>query len=317
MKTTYIYGIKDLEIDKFIYIGKSGNPEHRYGRLKHSHNELVRQFARDKGEDNFQIEILQTVNFEGLRDWVKQEKFWIERLRKEGHPLCNKNSGGGGATEHTEEWKREASVRNSGENNPMYGKDMSGENNPMYGRHHTEEAIIKQKEYWTPKRRKEQSARQIGESNSFYGKHHTKEIRARQSEANSGKNNPMYGLIGKKNPNYGRSPSEETRANLSKALSGERNPMYGKPAWNRGIPRSQEVKDKIGRRTAKPYPAFYNVKMNEFIPAGINLKKMCREHLLSYGGLWNLTSGGSKSGFTSDGWCLATASEIEIYGDAA
>mgnify|MGYP003565643181 CR=1 FL=1 len=45
---------------------------------------------------------------------------------------------------HSKEWKKEASKRNSGKNNPMYGRkrgkecsngmDVSGENNPMYGK---------------------------------------------------------------------------------------------------------------------------------------------------------------------------------------
>ena len=313
MKTTYIYGIRDLEITKYIYVGKSNEPKSRYSRLDHSHNDCVRGFIEEKGEDNFQVEVLEQVQFKISEEWVDREKFWKRKLEEEGHPLCNKNDGGGGLTEHTEEWKREQSRRVSGKNNYWYGKNRSGASNPMYGKHHTEETIIKLRRYWTPKRRKEQSEQQIGENNSFYGKHHTEERRAKQSKANSGRNNPMYGLIGEKNPNFGRSPSEETRANLSRALSGEKNPMYGKPAWNRGIPRSQEVRDKIGKKNAKPYPAFYNVKNNEFILAGLNLKKMCREQCLPYGGLWRISLGNSKSGVTSGGWRLATEEEAVIY----
>ena len=49
--------------------------------------------------------------------------------------------------------------------------------------------------------------------------------------------------------------TEEHKANLSKANSGENNPNYGKPAWNRGIPCPEEVKDKIRKKlTGKKRP---------------------------------------------------------------
>jgi len=46
--------------------------------------------------------------------------------------------------------------------------------------------------------------------------------RERTSEANRGKNNPMYGIIGKNHPSYGKK-----RPDTSKRMSGEGNPMYG------------------------------------------------------------------------------------------
>ena len=39
--------------------------------------------------------------------------------------------------------------------------------------------------------------------------------------------------------------TEEHKANISKAKSGEKNPNFGKPAWNRGIPCTEEAKAKI------------------------------------------------------------------------
>jgi hypothetical protein len=74
------------------------------------------------------------------------------------------------------------------------------------------------------------------------GKHiHTTESRKKISIANSGKNNPMYGvhLNGEKNPFYGKHHTKETREKLSKSqierfkdesnkLTGENHPMFGK-----------------------------------------------------------------------------------------
>jgi hypothetical protein len=42
------------------------------------------------------------------------------------------------SSKNYEKLKVDFSLQISGENSPMYGKDMSGENNPMYGRHHSE-----------------------------------------------------------------------------------------------------------------------------------------------------------------------------------
>ena len=59
----------------------------------------------------------------------------------------------------------------------------------------------------------------------------TEETRKKMSNSHIGKSPPPF--------------SAEHRANLSKAMSGENHPMYGKPAWNRGIPCTDEAKGKI------------------------------------------------------------------------
>ena len=41
--------------------------------------------------------------------------------------------------------------------------------------------------------------------------------------------------------------TEEHRANLSKSLSGEKHPNFGKPAWNRGIPCTEDAKKQISK----------------------------------------------------------------------
>lgn len=44
---------------------------------------------------------------------------------------------------HSDKWKEEASVRNSGKNNPMYGADRKGDKNSMYGKKRKEESLDK------------------------------------------------------------------------------------------------------------------------------------------------------------------------------
>lgn len=170
---------------------------------------------------------------------------------------------------------------------------------PMAGKHFTEEHCAK-----------------LSKANS----NPSEEIRAKISRANSGKNNWMYGRTGKNHPGYGRHHTEEALkkirrankdrkgikiseagcANISKSKMGKNNPMYGKP-------RTEEVREKIRRgmkgKNTKSYPAFHNVRAGEYIPAGRNLSKMCKDQNLSHGNLWNLKSGITQQ--TRDGWRLA------------
>lgn len=84
----------------------------------------------------------------------------------------------------------------------------------------------------------------FGEDNPMYGKHHKEETKKIISES-------LKGLMaGDKNPMYGVHlvVTDETRKKMSEShrglLVGDKNPMYGKPAWNRGIPQSEEAKRK-------------------------------------------------------------------------
>ncbi len=277
MKITYIYGIRDLELDQYIYVGKSNDPKHRYSRISNSHNDCVEKTVKEKGENNFKVEELEQVQFKS-RDWVKRERFWVVKFREEGHPLCNKNDGGGGVAEVSEEIRAQISET-------------------MTGREVTEEHKVRLCESWTSERRKAQGMRLSGEGCYLYGKtgedhprygtHHTKEWKQVQSKRMSGKNNPMYGKTGEDSPNYGKSPSKETRAKQSAA-------SLGKGLGN--------------ERGAKLYPAFYNVKTGEYIPAGKNLVKLCREQNLSYGVMSNLKQGCARQSKT--GWRLVTEKEF-------
>lgn len=75
-----------------------------------------------------------------------------------------------------------------------------------------------------------------GADNPFFGKHHTQESieKARQkiSQALQGENNPFYG----------KHHSEETKLKISNAL-------LGKSTWNKGVPRTEEEKQRISEAT--------------------------------------------------------------------
>ena len=165
------------------------------------------------------------------------------------------------------------------------------------------------------------------------GRKHTAEWKQEQSKRMSGKNSPLYGKRGKDSPNYGSHRTEETKtkmrkpnskehnAKISKTLTGYKhidefrakmrkinmganNPFYGKQ-------HTKETKEKMGDSHAKPYPAFYNSKTGEFISAGINLRKMCRNQCLSHTVMNSQRTKVVKR--SRSGWRLATAQEIKQF----
>jgi len=85
------------------------------------------------------------------------------------------------------------------------------------------------------KTRKKLSEAQSGKNNPMWGKHHSEEARKKMSKVQSGENNPMWGKhhseetirkmsevqSGENNSNYGKHPSEETRKKMSEAQKGK------------------------------------------------------------------------------------------------
>ncbi len=264
MKTTYIYGVRDLEIGKFIYAGKSNKPFERYkSHMNGSGNDCVRKLVKEKGQDNFQVELLEKVYFEGNRDWGRREKFWRAKFKREGHPLCNKTNGGGsgGGWHLTEETKARQSKAKLGKNNPMFGR--TGKDAPSYGKPVSDETRAKL-------------------SKASTGKSPTLETREKLRKACS-------------------NVSEETRAKQSKAKMGKNNPNYGKVYSAEDL--AERSKRAMGNEhSALFYPAFYNIRTKRYIHAGKNLKKLCREQNLNYDVMLNLKCGEYKQ--SKDGWCL-------------
>ena len=244
MDKTYIYGIRDLEIGKFIYVGKSNDPEHRYGKIGNSHNDCVRELVEQKGEDSFQIEELEEVQFKASEDWIKREKFWKLKLESEGHPLCNQNDGGGGVTEVTEETRTKISKS-------------------KMGHKPTEETRAKMSKTHKGILQSEEAKCKNRETHLEYYKTHD-------------------------SPMKGKRQTEKSKAKTSAALMGHEV--------------SQETRDKIGTKSAKAYPSFYNIKTKEYIPMGHNLRKLCADHGLNYTSMWHLKKRITNQ--SKDGWQL-------------
>ena len=77
----YYQRIWDLEIIKFIYVGKSNVPQERYrGHIKHSSNDCVRRLIEEKGADNFGLIILERTNFLKGKGWMKRERGLVYRV---------------------------------------------------------------------------------------------------------------------------------------------------------------------------------------------------------------------------------------------
>jgi len=158
------------------------------------------------------------------------------------------------------------------------------------GWHHTEEV------------RAEMSRTNSGKNHPMYGKHHSKESKQKNSKSNSGKNSWLYGKFGKDHPSYGNQHSKESRARQSKIMSGKNNPMYGKHHTKKT--KAKQSKSSKGNKSAvKSYPAFYNIRTGEFVPAGQNLKKMCNEHNLNSTIMFNIKTRLTKR--SHNGWELA------------
>ena len=189
MYITYMYGVWGLDIQKFVYIGKSNKPLVRFKvHMKRSASLCFRKLVEEKGVDSFELIMLERTIFFELRSWVKREKFWIKKFRAEGHPLCNKNSGGGGITEHTEEVIARISLALTGrdfseEHRANLSKANSGENNPMYGKHQSQEARVKTSNALLGE--KCPLYGKTGEDHPRYGTQHTKETLIKMGEAHA------------------------------------------------------------------------------------------------------------------------------------
>lgn len=211
-----IYIIRN-NINGNVYIGQAVDIYERWKehvsllrRGKHVNNHLQRAWNK-YGEDNFEFNIVEECDENVLND---REIYWVAEYDSYYNGY-NQTLGGGGVRgfKHDEETKQIISESLKGENAPWYGKQRSEEtkvkigqaskdrwsnpeNHPMYGKHHTEESKEKMSE-------------------SHKGKTLTDEHKKKLSKANSGENNPMYGirLWGEDNPNFG-----------NHKLAGENNP---------------------------------------------------------------------------------------------
>jgi hypothetical protein len=190
---------------------------------------------------------------EGANGAVRSEETKVklsEALSGENNPMYGKNV--------SEKTRAKISEALSGENHPMYGK--TGENHPLYGKKRSEETKAKISGKNNPMYGK------TGENHSRYGKTHSEESRAKMSEAKSGKNHPNYGKraseetriklseanLGENNPMYGKTHAEETKSKMSEGNSGKNNPRYTPRNWYHPV--YGEVLQKSSSELIKMFP---------------------------------------------------------------
>ena len=131
MRNGYIYGVRctchpeqgtryvgqtviSVASRRHVHLWNSRNPSSKSYRSHFSN------WIRLHTEENTEFFVLEETTEDEIDE---REDFWISHLRSEGAKLTNIKSGGGQARGH----KR-----------PPHAKDQSGENNPMYGRDRSE-----------------------------------------------------------------------------------------------------------------------------------------------------------------------------------
>ena len=127
---------------------------------------ILKKAIEKYGRDSFSKEIIDWANSKEELDQL--EKFWIKHFdANHSSDFYNILSGGQGCAglKWTDEQRAQASQRNKGENNPMYGKGykLTGEHNGMYGKCHSEK---------TRKKMRESHKDVSGKNNPMYGANH-------------------------------------------------------------------------------------------------------------------------------------------------
>ncbi len=153
-----------------------------------------------------------------------------------------------------------------------------------------------------------------------FGWHHSKETKVKIGKGNSGKQRSDESrrqrsarMLSDQNHIRGKPWSDARRAGQRNARMGAGNPMYGKTHTDEW--KQDQSEFMTGQAFgAKPYPALYNVKIGEFIPAGRNLRKVCLETGANYNSMLGVV-GTRKTKQTRCGWRLASFEEIEIYNE--
>lgn len=163
-KVFFIYKIKNL-INKKIYIGKSNNPNLRFGKHLWNATSLnnreecgkLYNSIRKYGKSAFELEIINFFHEEEIS--YEAEAFYIEHFDTIKNGL-NIIPGGIGTQSGKLNPMFGKGYLFKGDKNPMYGK--TGNLNPFYGKKHSIKSIMKM--------RKSHIGQFSGKLNYFYGK---------------------------------------------------------------------------------------------------------------------------------------------------
>ncbi len=102
MKKTFIYTLSDPITEKIRYVGKSNDPKKRlYDHIKLCKLSFTYKNNWIKSLLNINMTpILNVIDEVDIDNWQFWEKYWILKLREEGHDLTNFAEGGNGPTYH-------------------------------------------------------------------------------------------------------------------------------------------------------------------------------------------------------------------------
>jgi len=126
-------------------------------------------------------------------------------------------------------------------------------------------------------------------SESAKGRPRSAETRKKLSDSHKGKTPSKETLKKMSDAQRGKKHSLETRKKMSIAQSGEKHSQYGKVPWNKGIPQTDEVKEKLRKANSGPnnhnYGKHHSAEALENMrgPRGPQKKTTC-PHCLQIGG---------------------------------
>ena len=195
MKQSGVYSITNIT-NGHKYIGSSVNIHERWYRHKLSlsrgkHHSKYLQRAWDKyGKDNFVFEIIELVNDKNMILIVEQN--YMDTFR----PVYNNAQVAGNCLgcKHSEETKRNTSLRMSGINHPLFGTHRSKETRKKISEGHKGIRLSEDMK----KKLRGPRPQIMGKNNSFYGKRHSEKSRQKMSNALKGEKHPFFGKIGNK-----------------------------------------------------------------------------------------------------------------------